>query len=163
MNVARAPGPRPVETEPRSCDGCTMCCRLLGVAELSKPAGTQCSHCLPGKGCGVYAVRPQTCRDFQCLWLQGQIPLELKPNRSRVVFATSTDRERLVAYLAPGVSLDDETPVMAYIRHVASTGCEVIAAHGDFATLLRTNGTQETAAWDRWQGIPKPEPADAGA
>lgn len=60
----------------RSCDGCTLCCRLPDIEALSKPANSWCVHCVSqdfaggrtGGGCRIYADRPQLCRDFLCLW-----------------------------------------------------------------------------------------------
>lgn len=55
--------------EPRTCGTCTLCCRLPDIDELSKPANAWCSHCVDSKGCTIYENRPQTCRDFLCLWM----------------------------------------------------------------------------------------------
>ena len=52
----------------RTCDGCTLCCRLPDIDELDKPANLACRHCVEGKGCAQYDTRPKTCRDFLCLW-----------------------------------------------------------------------------------------------
>lgn len=46
-----------------------MCCRVLDIAELSKPAGTQCRHCAGGGGCAIYADRPAVCGEFYCGYL----------------------------------------------------------------------------------------------
>jgi hypothetical protein len=56
--------------EERSCGDCQACCVLLGVRELEKPRHHACVHMGP-KGCGIYADRPQACRDYQCGWLTG--------------------------------------------------------------------------------------------
>jgi hypothetical protein len=54
----------------RSCGRCSLCCRLLHVIELNKPAGRWCEHCRPGKGgCSIYDTRPQICRTYACGWL----------------------------------------------------------------------------------------------
>ena len=53
----------------RACNSCTMCCRVLDIAELEKPAGTQCLHCVGGSGCGIYAERPTACGEFYCGYL----------------------------------------------------------------------------------------------
>lgn len=37
------------------------------------------------RGCAIYADRPNACRQFECLWLTGVLPRELKPNRTGVV------------------------------------------------------------------------------
>ncbi|EGF93350.1 hypothetical protein ABI_17900 [Asticcacaulis biprosthecium C19] len=52
----------------RSCSGCTLCCKLLGIQVLQKLPGILCSHCLPNKGCGIYAQRPSDCATFHCSW-----------------------------------------------------------------------------------------------
>jgi hypothetical protein len=48
----------------RNCDGCTMCCKLLSVAELDKPPVSWCTLCDVKVGCNAYAGRPTECRDF---------------------------------------------------------------------------------------------------
>jgi len=56
----------------RQCGNCTLCCRLLGVDAppvMSKPPNTNCQHCTPGRGCGIYDHRPTQCRTYHCLWL----------------------------------------------------------------------------------------------
>ena len=52
----------------RSCGDCKLCCSTMAVYELDKPRGECCKH-VNGKGCGIYADRPQSCREFECLWL----------------------------------------------------------------------------------------------
>jgi uncharacterized protein len=54
------------EVPGRTCSGCTLCCSLLGIVELKKPVFTICKHCIIGKGCKIYEVRPQTCAGFLC-------------------------------------------------------------------------------------------------
>lgn len=53
----------------RACNTCTMCCWVLDIAELAKPAGAQCPHCIGGSGCGIYADRPRVCGEFYCGYL----------------------------------------------------------------------------------------------
>lgn len=52
----------------RTCGPCTACCTVMAVPELKKPAGKGCDH-LCTLGCEKYEGRPQSCRDFACLWL----------------------------------------------------------------------------------------------
>lgn len=59
-----------VKHDSRSCGACSLCCKLLPIAALEKPHDRWCLHCRPGRGgCAIYAARPETCRDFDCLWL----------------------------------------------------------------------------------------------
>ncbi len=55
-------------TAPKACGQCSLCCKLLEIAELEKPMGVWCRHFVKGRGCGVYADRPPACQDYQCAW-----------------------------------------------------------------------------------------------
>jgi hypothetical protein len=53
----------------RACNGCTMCCWVLGIEAIAKPERTACRHGTAGGGCGIYAERPAVCREFYCGYL----------------------------------------------------------------------------------------------
>ena len=55
----------------RPCSGCQLCCRLLPVRDVDKPANTRCQHQRFGKGCAIYATRPLDCRLWTCVWALG--------------------------------------------------------------------------------------------
>lgn len=60
----------------RTCAGCDMCCTVLEIAALSKPAWTRCSHLLEGgKGCGVWGEHPPACKTYVCLWRMSDVVL----------------------------------------------------------------------------------------
>ena len=72
----------------RACGSCTMCCKLLHIDELDKPADVWCPHAAPGKGCTIYAERPQTCRTFRCFWLDhAEAPDAWRPDRCGFVMS----------------------------------------------------------------------------
>src|SRR5579864_65286 len=93
------------------CGTCTQCCKFMGISgtlrgrPFKKPAHEWCEQCDIGKGCRVYADRPQACSDFQCLWLQDKLsgpnlmPDELRPDRCRVVFAPTTDETNISVHV----------------------------------------------------------------
>ncbi len=54
----------------RACNGCTACGEVVGVEELKKPYYQPCQH-RNGQGCGSYSSRPQSCREFYCLYSDG--------------------------------------------------------------------------------------------
>jgi len=77
-----------------------MCCKLLSVAELAKPAQSWCDHCEIGDrqelaahraveigvGCKTYETRPDDCRTFHCGWLlDARITDAWRPRDSRIV------------------------------------------------------------------------------
>lgn len=70
----------------RQCGGCTLCCKLVPVKELAKPAGVKCEHVRFGKGCAIYPLRPGACRAWACIWRLGYDSGELsRPDRSHLV------------------------------------------------------------------------------
>ena len=71
----------------RSCGDCTLCCKVYPVPAVdNKPANVWCKHCTPGKGCGIWAVRPQFCKDFHCHWIhEHSLGEEWKPSIAKFV------------------------------------------------------------------------------
>ncbi len=57
-----------------------MCCTVLRVDELRKLGGVSCAA-LGVRGCTIYPRRPQICRTYQCLWLQGKLDAEDRPDQ----------------------------------------------------------------------------------
>ena len=66
----------------RSCGSCSACCSVLRVDELAKPAGRDCVHQRGESGCGIYDRRPPICRAYRCLWLQGGLEDDERPDRT---------------------------------------------------------------------------------
>src|SRR5260370_34303074 len=72
----------------RGCGTCSLCCKVLPVRELDKPAGRWCVHSVRGGGCGVHSSRPQACRQFFCSWrLDPNLGPEWKPEVSPFVLS----------------------------------------------------------------------------
>jgi len=71
----------------RSCGQCSLCCKLLEIPPLDKPATKWCAHCSPGGGgCQIYATRPAVCRGFACRWLiDKQMGDEWWPARAKMM------------------------------------------------------------------------------
>jgi hypothetical protein len=90
METQTVPDGQPAPPGVRGCDGCTLCCKMMGVPALSKPANAWCPHCRTGSGCGIYDTRPTECRTFQCgyLLMPGLTP-EWKPATSRLIIIGS--------------------------------------------------------------------------
>jgi hypothetical protein len=110
--------------EPRRCGSCTLCCKVLGISVLDKPAGSWCRHCVPGQGCGIYADRPDECASFACLWLADpHFPDALKPDRSKVVFALEPGGNRVNAWVDPAAKDAWKTPdVYGLLKRLATLG-----------------------------------------
>ncbi len=76
----------------RECGECTLCCKVMAIEQISKPASTWCPHCKPGRGCRIYPERPDECRTFNCLWLvNDRLDEHWRPSKSKLVLTTSED------------------------------------------------------------------------
>ena len=96
-----------IEQKERTCEGCTLCCKLPKIEELNKPAYTWCKHCTPkaNLGCGIHETRPNQCREFSCLWLLGRVPEEYKP--SEVKFVMTMQKEENVDKMMIVIFIED--------------------------------------------------------
>jgi len=63
----------------RSCGGCTLCCKLIECSALEKPRNEVCKFCKWNEGCTIYDEAPQMCHDFNCAWLDGDLPRWMWP------------------------------------------------------------------------------------
>jgi hypothetical protein len=74
----------------RACGACSMCCKVLPIAELGKSYDQWCAHCRPGNGCTIYETRPLACKSFTCSWLSDQtIGEHWYPAKSKMVVQIS--------------------------------------------------------------------------
>jgi hypothetical protein len=75
----------------------------MGIAELKKPMGKWCPHCIPGVACKIYQSRPGECRAFNCMWLlDARLGPEWKPDRSKLVVTNGRDGTGLEIRCDPG-------------------------------------------------------------
>jgi hypothetical protein len=76
----------------RACGECTLCCKIMAIEQLAKPASSWCPHCKPGRGCRIYPERPDECRGFNCMWLvNDHLEEAWRPSKSKLVLTTSDD------------------------------------------------------------------------
>ena len=79
----------------KSCGDCGLCCKLMGVTALEKPAGKWCSHFTKNARCAVYDDRPRDCRVFNCTWLLTE-SLDERWKPSACGFLMHADAGRLI-------------------------------------------------------------------
>ena len=87
FRTAATPAALPI----RQCGSCNLCCDVLEVAGVAKPANELCKHWEMGTGCTIYDSRPQMCRSFSCAWLQGHLGDEWFPAKAGMVVHFSQD------------------------------------------------------------------------
>jgi hypothetical protein len=63
---------------------------VLRVDDLQKLGGRDCVHQRGPEGCGIYTERPAICRGYQCLWLQGGLEDDERPDATRGVVDLET-------------------------------------------------------------------------
>lgn len=86
----------------RSCDGCTMCCKLLAIDVLNKPRGNWCSHCNQKRGCSIYETRPDPCRGFFCGYLRiAELDERWKPAQAKFLINYEDAAKRIVIHADP--------------------------------------------------------------
>ena len=121
------------------CGECTACCTLMEVTEIRKPRCKACGY-LDGKGCGIYESRPQSCREFECIWLQSQKrdepwPKRMRPDKCGIMFVPTTDPNTMTAHgpraLLTGSFLHPRVKIWL------SNGLRIISADGDNIAMLR--------------------------
>jgi hypothetical protein len=72
----------------RSCETCTECCRWLIGNSYGHTFGCGKSCAFKTKsGCSIYNIRPDTCQNYKCAWLQGLFPEWMKPNICNVLIS----------------------------------------------------------------------------
>lgn len=70
----------------RQCGDCQLCCKLLPIKEVGKPAGVRCQHQRHHKGCAIYPGRPVSCALWNCRWLvDADMADQQRPDRSHLV------------------------------------------------------------------------------
>lgn len=86
----------------KSCGGCGMCCKLMGVEALAKPPHAWCGHFRKGAGCAIYVDRPTACADFACYWLKSEgLGEEWRPDRARFILHREDQGRRMVVEVDP--------------------------------------------------------------
>lgn len=144
--MASSPAPTPT---PRTCGDCTLCCKVMAVESLAKPAGRWCAQCDIGAGCKIYETRPQACDDFNCQWLMNPgIDAAWRPLESRMVLNYEAFAHRMI------VHVDDarpdawrKAPFDAHLRRWAAQclgrGGQCIVMHGARSTVIFPRGEKD--------------------
>jgi Fe-S-cluster containining protein len=89
---------------------------VLRVDELGKRAGVDCVHQRGQAGCAIHAERPSICRAYECLWLQGGLEDDERPDRTGGIVDLETTGIGLrlgIREVRPGAF--DESPALQSI------------------------------------------------
>jgi uncharacterized protein len=128
----------------KACGECSLCCKVLEIAELAKSAGKLCEHCLnAGSGrCGIYANRPQVCRDYECSWKgDREMSPRLRPDRTGTILMEDPDSDEYRAVCDPEKPFAWLTPlVFKHLVAMAKSGRIVVAKAGLKSWRIRASG-----------------------
>jgi hypothetical protein len=86
------------------CEECTVCCTLSVVPDFNKEVGEECIKC--NNGCEIYGDHPQVCKDFECAYLQSKSNIELRPDKSGIMFFKKNEKI-FVGILVPNVRVTE--------------------------------------------------------
>ena len=72
------------------CGECTMCCEVLHIKEIKKPANVLCTFC--DKGCTIHNKKPDSCKEFECMYYQmKKVNIAMRPDKCGVMFEKLED------------------------------------------------------------------------
>jgi hypothetical protein len=114
----------------RQCGKCSLCCKLLHVVELNKPANKWCEHCRPGYGgCTIHETRPDICRGYFCGWmLSKNVGEEWYPFRCHMILSLGKFNgiQCVTVTVDPNYPLQwKEPPYYAQLQQMARRGLQV--------------------------------------
>jgi hypothetical protein len=143
----------PQRVEGRSCGTCTACCEFppIRTEQLQKPANTLCSHCVEGRGCTVYDVRPDVCRGFFCGWFfVPELSPAWHPSESGVIIRVehigADTVTLLVLRLSPFLLSEDFAGMVgAWVEQGLGVEFERVGPPGHLPAKMRMNELLEEA------------------
>ncbi len=114
----------------------------MAVAALKKPKNALCEHCNVGVGCKIYHDRPTDCQAFRCLWLQTQtggvaLPLNVRPDKSKVVLHASSDGKSIIAKVDPNYPNAWKEKSIGLMLGTMAEKCYVLVDNGKEYFLLK--------------------------
>jgi hypothetical protein len=98
------------------------------VPELAKREGLTCKFCTDR--CVIYERRPESCAQFECEWLKGEMPDYMRPDRSKLVVERVPGRPIVIAIAAPGCNANALKEYTEELRPYVEEGLTVVAKQG---------------------------------
>ncbi len=81
----------------KPCGDCSLCCKILRINVLEKPAGLWCRHFAKNAGCRIHSASPHECQRFQCYWtISEALGEEWRPDRSKLVIWSNVEGRIIV-------------------------------------------------------------------
>jgi hypothetical protein len=132
-----------LEIPGKACDSCAFCCKVLEIEEFDKKAGAWCEHCTKTRGCGVYASRPEVCRDYYCRWKEDRaLGAQMRPDRVGALLMDDPDSDEYQAVCDPEKPFSWRNQlVFKHLVSEAKAGRIVVAKAGLRAWRIYADGS----------------------
>ena len=144
-----------------ACGPCGMCCKLMAIPTLRKPAHAWCPKFVRGKGCGIYDTRPHECAEFMCVYLLADdLPEAWRPDKAKFVVWSGREARRLIVEVDPANPMAwKREPYYAQLRAWADRNVpeplEVTVRIGERVIVLFPEGEIDL-------GAAQPRPIESG-
>lgn len=96
------------------CGECTACCTVFSIPEIGKEKHVKCSYC--SNGCTIHDERPDTCRNYECLYIQSEWEEDLRPDKCGVIL----DKTKKGEYCALRITENIDLSIMDKIKEIES-------------------------------------------
>ena len=121
----------------RDCGSCNLCCTLLGVPDINKPARMTCWWTTVHGGCqrqGEKATDPAltACAQFECVWLESQkldeakvMPRMWRPDMTGVVLGPKDRDDETLLFVQVDPSRPTawrEEPILSLLNGILDRG-----------------------------------------
>jgi hypothetical protein len=139
----------------RSCEGCTLCCKLMAIKELNKPRLAECSHCDVGVGCKIYENRPHECGEFYCSYrLDANLGEEWRPSICKIVISYDPAAHRINVCVDPSIGADWRKP--PFYERIKAMALDILNRRGHLIVWEGANGIGILPHADVFLGPPQP-------
>ena len=126
----------------KSCGSCGLCCKLMAIPALEKPAHSWCPKYVMRSGCSIYEDRPEACRTFICQYLlMPDLGDDWRPDRARFMMWIGREARRLIVEVDPASPLAWRKPpyyaqLKAWSDRNGPAPLEVTVRVGDRVTVV---------------------------
>src|SRR5215469_417936 len=134
-------------TQALSCGSCNLCCTLLQIPDLMKPALMRCWHTGLHGGCAVHDQKStdpklKACEQFMCVWLASQTLDDptmrgnraMRPDQCHVLLGPMDrdDPKLLYVHVDPNYKSAWREPYMTqYLNSIVEKGGRAVIVIGD--------------------------------
>jgi hypothetical protein len=121
---------------------------MTHTPEFKRPPGVLCDFCNEGSGCNIYTVRPKSCVDFECMWLNADWPVELRPDKCGMLFEDIKNHPTVIALVDSKIcSSWKEQPIYNILLNLLREDRGILILNGTQKDLLIPEGRTHEQVW----------------